>query len=169
MPNANALGEKGATVHTLTGRKEYVDFLESIPAFSSCTRAVLDEFVNHGLVKVHCAAGKKLSPLTEQEQNLYVLAAGSALLSANDVAVTLVPGDYFGRTPDRRHHIVASVLALSDIEILVMNPQEVARIQQTTSRDLHPPKTDWRAEFRDANRRSFRRSHRRSTLVTRSA
>ena len=166
MLERHFVGQKGTTVHTLTDCKDYADFLETIPAFASCTRDVLEEFVSRGVVKVHCTAGKKLNPLTDHEQNLYVLASGSALLNADDdVAIALEPGDYFGRSPARRHHVVASVVAVSDVEILVINPREVARLRQASSRDRHPSKIEWNIEPPAAARRSFRRSHRRAALV----
>src|SRR5580704_13374592 len=115
---AVAAGKKEGTMHTLADRKHFADFLQDIPAFASCTRNVLDEFVTHGVVKVRCGAGMTLSPHTDEDLNLYILAEGSALLSVgDDVVVTLEPGDYFGRTPSRRHHLAASVVALSDIEV----------------------------------------------------
>jgi CRP-like cAMP-binding protein len=161
------LGKKGDTVQSWADCKDCVEFLETIPAFSSCTRSVLEEFVTHGLVKVHCAAGKKLSPLTDQEQNLYVLARGSALLLAgDDVVVELEPGDYFGKSPDRRHHIVASVIAVSDVEIFVINPQEVARLELASSRERHPSRIDWQFPLPTESRRSTRRNHRRGELVS---
>lgn len=143
-------------MHTLAGCREYADFLEAIPAFSSCTRDVLEDFVDHHVVKVHCVAGKKLSPLTEQEQNLYVLASGSAQLKTDDTAVDLEAGDYFGKSSDRRHYIVASVVALTDIEILVVNPDEVDRLRQSSSRDRHPSKINWRMERLAAPRQPLR-------------
>jgi hypothetical protein len=161
------LNEKGDTVHTLADRKHYADYLETIPVFSSCSREVLESFVTSGVVKVHCWAGKKLSPLADGDQNLYVVATGSAILHAgDDVTVDLEPGDYFGQTPQRRHHIGASVVAVTDVEILVINPQEVAWLQQASSRYRHPSKTEWQNKMPAVPRRSFRRTHRRGALVT---
>jgi CRP-like cAMP-binding protein len=152
--------QKGVTVHTLAEGKNLTELLETIPAFSSCGRDTLQDFVDHDVVKVHCPAGKKLNPLTAEEQNLYVLASGSALLTdGNDVVVELEPGDYFGRSPGRQHHIVASVIALSDVEILVINPREVARLQQPTLEDWSRlSKGDWTIDLPDAAPRSNRRN-----------
>jgi CRP-like cAMP-binding protein len=160
-----ALGEKGATVHTSAEIKNQTDFLQTIPSFSSCSRDVLEEFVTHSVVKVHCAEGKKLNPLTEDEQNLYVVARGLALLTTHDVTVTLEPGDYFGKSPGHAHHIPSTVVAVSDIELLVLNPSEVARLQQASSRECHPSRLHRQDERPVAVRRPFLRSNRRPVLV----
>lgn len=153
-------------MHTLADRQDYADFLEVIPAFSCCTRTVLEEFVDHGAVKVRCGAGKTLSPQTQQDQNLYVLVAGSAVLkSDDDVAIALEPGDYFGTNPVHHHQLTASVVALSNVEVLVFNPQEVARLRQASSRDRHPSKIDWRLELLTPSRRTTHRDQRRHVLA----
>lgn len=147
-------------MHTLAEGRNLTELLEAIPAFSSCPRTTLQDFVDHDVVKVHCPAGKKLNPLTDREQNLYVLASGSALLiDGDDVVVELEPGDYFGRSPGRQHHIVASVIALSNVEILVINPQEVARLRRATLEDWRRLSDgDWTIDDPDASPRGVRRS-----------
>lgn len=153
-------------MHTLADREDYADILEVIPAFSSCTRNVLDEFVNYSVVKVHCAAGGTFSSESGRDENLYVLVSGSALLDAGDgVFVALEPGDYFGTSPARQHQLVTSVAARTDIEVLVINPLEVARLARASSMDRHPSRVDWRSELRTTTRRAERRTHRRAVLV----
>jgi CRP-like cAMP-binding protein len=160
-----ALGEKGATVHTSAEISNHTDFLQTIPAFSTCSRAVLEEFVTHSVVKVHCAAGKKLNPLTEEEQNLYIVSSGLALLITDDVTVILEPGDYFGRSLGHAHHVPCTVSAVSDMELLVLNPSEVARLQQASSRECHPSRPQPQDARPVAVRRPFLRQHRRPVLV----
>jgi CRP-like cAMP-binding protein len=163
---AKASGGRGTTMQTLADRKGYATFLEGIPAFSSCSRNDLEEFATHEVVKVHCAAGKSLSPQVHRDQNFYVLVAGSALLDAGDDVVTLLePGDFFGSNPARPHHLVASVVAVSDVEVLVIDPQDLARLTMASSRRRHPSKIDWYVNLSTTTRRTSRRSHRRAVLV----
>jgi len=152
-------------VNTLAECKDYVDYLEAVPAFSMCTRTVLQEFVSYGVVKVRCSAGKTLSPSVDDDQNLYVLVSGSALLDAGDVIVSLAPGDHFGKIPGRMHKLVASVVATTDIEVLVVNPLEIARLERASSHERHPSKIEWRSELPTTTRRATRKSYRRAVLV----
>jgi hypothetical protein len=168
--NANGLDEKEITVHTLVGSKDYSDFLEVIPAFSTCTRNVLDEFVAHGVVKMQCAVGETLSPQTHLDQNLYVLVAGSASLTVgDDVVIALEPGDYFGGKPDRCQQFPTSVVATSDVEFLVFDPREVTGLAQASSRACHPSRIDWYTELRSTTRRATRRNHRQAVLMSQGA
>jgi hypothetical protein len=140
-----ALTKKESTVRNLNDAKNYADLLGEIPAFSTCTRDVLDEFLSHGVDKLHCAAGRAVSSQTSADQNLYVLVSGSATLDAgDDVRVALEPGDYFGSASARRHHMTTTVTADRDVEILVIRPQELTRLQQASSRDRHPSQIEWR-------------------------
>jgi CRP-like cAMP-binding protein len=152
-------------MHNEADCQDYTDFLEAVPALSTCTREVIEEFVSHNVVKVHCMAGKKLNPLTDQEQNTYVLASGSALLHADDITVALEPGDYFGRSSSHPHHVVASVVAQSDIDIFVINVLEIERLLQASSRDRHPSQLEWTIELPTNTRQSSCRSHRNTVLV----
>jgi CRP-like cAMP-binding protein len=164
---AQAAGKKEGTMHTLADREHYADFLQDIPAFASCTRNVLNEFVTHGVVKVRCGAGMTLSPHTDEDLNLYILAEGSALLSVGgDAFVTLEPGDYFGRTPSRRHHLTASVVALSEIAVLVINPADIASLERASCRDRHPSKIDWRSEVPKGARRTAQSDARQTVLAS---
>jgi len=165
-----AFVEEGATVHNLTNRKSYADFLEVIPDLSNCARSVLEDFVTHGVVKVHCAAGHTLSQEMRQDNNLYVLVAGTATLEASDdISVALSVGDYFGRTTERHHQLDCSVVALSDIEVLVIDPLAISRLSLESSRARHPSRIEWPKEMASTQRRNSRRSHRRLVLVGRGA
>jgi Cyclic nucleotide-binding domain len=143
-----ALTKKETTVRTLTDAKINADLLGEIPAFSNCTKDVLEQFLSHGVDKLHCAAGRAVSSQTSADQNLYVLVSGAATLDAgDDVRVALRPGDYFGSASARRHHMTTMVTADQDVEILVIRPQELARLQQASSRDRHPSQIEWRHEL----------------------
>jgi CRP-like cAMP-binding protein len=134
---------------TLVDSRDYADLLEATSAFSGCTRDDLEAFVAHGVVKVQCAAGTTLATQTLPEQSLYVLASGSALLHAGDgVVIDLEPGDYFGSIPERHHHFVATVVASSDVEVLVVNPLEAARLGNAASRGGRNSRFEWRISSR---------------------
>jgi CRP-like cAMP-binding protein len=133
-------------MYTWADRNKYAEFLLAVPALSSCARDVLDDFLTRGVVNVHCPAGKKLSPLTAEERNLYVLASGTAVLNAgDDVTVVLEPGDFFGRSHPRWHQIVASVVAVTDVQILVLNPQEIAQLREVSTSDRRPSRLPWQS------------------------
>ncbi len=167
---AMAFVEEGATVHNLTNRKSYADFLEVIPALSNCARSVLEDFVTHGVVKVYCSAGHTFSGDLRQDNNLYVLVAGSAALKADhEVTVDLEPGDYFGRTTARGHQLDCSVVAVDDIEVLVIDPLAVSRLSLESSRARHPSRMEWPKELATTARRNSRRTHRRLVLVAKGA
>jgi hypothetical protein len=140
-----ALNKKESTVRTLNDAKTHAELLGQIPALSTCTRDVLEEFLSHGVDKLHCAAGRAVNSQTSADQNLYVLVNGSASLDAgDDVHVVLEPGDYFGSDSARRHHMTPTVTANGDVEILVIRPQELTRLRQASSRDRHPSQIEWR-------------------------
>jgi hypothetical protein len=145
-PFTVALKEKETTVRIQTDSKSYAEFLHMIPVLSTCTSDVLEEFVSHGVDRLHCAAGKSVSSESDSDQNLYVLVNGSASLDAgDDVRVVLEPGDYFGSATARRHHMTTSVIADRDVDVLVIRPQEVDQLTQASSRDRHPSQIEWRS------------------------
>jgi CRP-like cAMP-binding protein len=157
-------------VPTLTDRDNYTDLLETIPAFSACTRKVLEEFSSHGVHKVRCSAGTTFRARTDHDPDLYVLAEGSAFLDAGeDVVIALEAGDYFGTDPGRRHALSATVVAVSDIEVLVIHPDELSQLDQASARDRHPSEIEWRLDLSTTTRRAARRTHRRAVLANRSA
>jgi hypothetical protein len=143
-----ALREKETTVPTLTDTSTYADLLAEVPALSTCTRGVLEEFVAHGVDKLHCAAGRSIGTRTSTDQNLYVLVGGSASFrTGDDIRVALEPGDYFGNVNAHSRDMTATVVAEQDIEILVIRPQQLTRLAHASSRDRHPSQIDWRSDF----------------------
>jgi CRP-like cAMP-binding protein len=157
-------------VYTWADRIKYSDFLSAVPVLATCAHDVLEDFVTRGVVKVHCPAGKKLSPLTAEERNLYVLASGSALLTTDDgITVGLEPGDYFGKSHPRWHQIVASVTAVTDVQILVVNPQEIVQLRNASSPNPRPLRLPWQTELSAAVRRTPRRSQCRPTFARQGA
>lgn len=127
--------------------EKYAGFLGDIPAFSDCATEVLEEFVTHAAVRVHAAGGKTLCSKAQSDQNLYVLVSGIASLDAGDgIRVALEAGDYFGWNPGRYHGPSASVVAEEDVEVLVIRPQDVLRLEMIVSRHRHPSNIDWRVE-----------------------
>jgi hypothetical protein len=157
------------TMQSTKDRQDYVELLKDIPVFSSCSPSVIREFAAYGVDTVHCGAGQTLTPQA-RDHNVYVLAAGQAILHAEtDVVVDLEPGDYFGTDPARHRGFNIYVVALSDLEVLVISPQEVAWLQQASSRDRRPSGIEWRVELPTTTRRKSRRSHRRNILVTQRA
>jgi CRP-like cAMP-binding protein len=139
------LTEKEATVTTVADSKTYAEILRDIPAFSQYAPDVLDHFVTETVFTVHTAAGHQIRSRTDASDNLYVMVAGSASFDAGDgVRVALEAGDYFGG--ERRHTLSASVVAESDVEVLVIGADELARLMHSTSRRHHPSNVDWTPE-----------------------
>jgi CRP-like cAMP-binding protein len=156
--NTSALSEKEATVNSVAEYKTYAGFLGDIPAFSDCAPEVLEEFAASAAVKIHAAAGKTLCSEVQCDQNLYVLVSGVASLDAGDgVRIALEAGDYFGWNPGRYHGPRASVVAGEDVEVLVIRPQDVLRLEMIVSRHRHPSNIEWKADDELAQ---LARSHR---------
>ena len=130
---------------TVADTRTYAEILGDIPAFSSCAADALDQFVTDSVFTMHTAAGREICSRTDTSRNLFVVVAGSAFLDAgDDVRVALLPGDYFGGDSGHRHHkFAASVVAEEDAEVLVISPQDVARLQHAPSRRRHPSNADW--------------------------
>jgi hypothetical protein len=82
------------------------------------------------------------------------------------VLIALEPGDYFGPISARRYLVVSSVLAVSDIELIVISPDEVTQLEQASARDRHPSEIPWRIELPTTTKRESRRNHRRSVLAS---
>jgi hypothetical protein len=157
------------SVQTMKERQDYAELLKGIPVFSSCTPSVLREFAAYGVDTVHCAAGQTLSHQAP-DHNLYLLASGSAILHAgDDVIVDVEPGDYFGTNPTHYHWLNVHVVAVTDLEVLVISPQEVSWLRQASSRDRHPSGIEWRIGLPTTTRRTSRRSRRRAILINQSA
>jgi hypothetical protein len=161
--------QTGQAVQTMKERLDYVELLEGIPVFSSCTPSVLREFAAYGVDTVHCAAGQTLT-YHARDHNLYVLASGSAILHAgDDVIVDVEPGDYFGTNPTHYDWLNVYVVAVTDLEVLVISPQEVSWLQQASSRHRDASGIEWRIELSTTTRRTSRRHRRRTILINQSA
>jgi CRP-like cAMP-binding protein len=162
--------EKEATMNTVADTRTYAEILRDIPAFSRCAPDVLDHFVTESVFTMHTAAGREIRSRTDTSRNLYVVVAGSAFLDAgDDVRVALEPGDYFGGDSGHHHHkLTASVVAEEDAEVLVISPEEVARLQHAASRRRHPSNVDWIPETAVPSLRLVR-SRRRPAVLERSA
>jgi CRP-like cAMP-binding protein len=164
---AAPFGMKEVTVLSLADNKNHVGMLESIPAFSSCTRNVLEAFVALGVTKVECAAGETLSPDEFHDQNLCVLTSGSVLLDVGDgVVVSLEPGDYFGRIPERHSWLATSAVATSDAEILLISHRELTVLMEASCRDRHPSQIEWRLELPAPVHHASRRKTRSAALAS---
>lgn len=164
------MSEKEATVNTVAESKTYADILGDIPAFSGCAKDALDDFANRRVFTMHTGAGREVCTLTDSSHILYVLVAGSAFLDTGDgVRVALEPGDYFGGASARRHHkLAASVVAEADVEVLVISPAEVSRLQQASPRRRHPSNAEWSPEL-TAPSLTLIPTHRRRAVLARSA
>jgi hypothetical protein len=109
-------------------RIDYVELLEEVPAFSACTTEDLELFVAHDVMWVRCGAGEVLCGLAH-EHNLYVLVSGLAELRVGpDLSIDLEPGDYFGQHAQRNHGVGGHVVAVTDIEVIVVGPQDLGRL-----------------------------------------
>jgi CRP-like cAMP-binding protein len=133
-------------MNTVADARTYAEILRDVPAFSRCTPDALDHFVTEGVFTMHTAAGREICSRTVLSRNLYVVVAGSALLDAGDVRVVLEPGDYFGGDSAYCHELAASVVAEEDAEVLVISPEELARLQRAASRRHHPSNAEWTPE-----------------------
>jgi CRP-like cAMP-binding protein len=164
-PDLRGVWQEGNTVHTLADSKDYVDFLEVVPALSNCERGVLEDFVTYDVVRMHWVGGTAIQPESGHDENLYVLVAGSARLRSSDgIEVDLEPGDYFGGVHPHRE-LPITVEAASDVEVLVIDPGEIARLTYASCRARHPSKIDQYTQPSTA-RRSARRNHRRAELAS---
>jgi hypothetical protein len=161
------LREKEATVKLVAEHQDIAELLGAIPPLSNYAREVLDEYVRGGVLTMHSAAGQELQAETESE-NLYVLVAGSASLDAGDgVHVSLEVGDYFGGNAARRHNqaIVAAVVAVDEMDVIVIDPQQVQQLEHASSRSRHPSNIDWSARPSVPSPRLVRRHTRRPALA----
>ena len=146
--NRSTLNKKETIVHVVAGCKSYAEMLGDLPAFSSCAGEVLEEFAAHGATKLDFATGETVWRQTNADQNLYVVVSGSAVLDAgDDIYVALEPGDYFGGTRGVRCWSSASVVARRELEVLVIDPQELAQLKRASSRSRHPSNIEWRSEL----------------------
>jgi CRP-like cAMP-binding protein len=123
-------------------RVDVIEMLEELPPFSMCTADVLGSFVAHDAMRAHCGPGEVLSGLA-QDHNLYVLISGEAVLRVgSDVTIRLEPGDYFGQQAHRHHRISGTVVAVTDVEVLVVGPQDLSRLELASSASRHPSRLE---------------------------
>jgi hypothetical protein len=131
---------------TVADTKTYAEILRDIPVFSSYAPDVLDRFVTETVFSMHTAAGREICSRTDASDNLYVVVAGTATLDAGDVRVALEPGDYFGGASRHRDSLRGSVVADDNVEVLVITPDEIARLTHAASRRHHPSNAEWTPE-----------------------
>ena len=145
-------------MHTLAERVEYADFCEGIPAFARCTREVLERFMAESGLTARAGAGEVVCGLHD-DHNLYVLISGRASLRVGDIVIALEPGDYFGQESDRHHRIAGTVVADSDVEVLIIGTQELVQLEVASSAARHPSRSPWPIERTSvtAERRRLRR------------
>jgi CRP-like cAMP-binding protein len=142
-------------------RVDIIGLLEGLPPFSMCTTEALTSFVAHDAMRAHCGPGEVLSGL-QQDHNLYVLLSGDAVLRVSpDVSISLEAGDYFGQQAHRHHRMSGTVVAVTDVEVLVVGPQDLARLELASSASRHPsrfePPVD-PSSLGGRHRRMFRRN-----------
>ena len=152
-------------MNTVAETRTYAEILRDIPAFSRYAPDVLDHFVTESVFTMHTAGGQEICSRTDASHNLYVVVAGSAVLDAgDDVRVELEPGDYFGGDAGHHHALTASVVATEDTEVLVISPEEMARLQHAASRRHHPSNVDWVPEAATPSLRLVRPRRRQAVL-----
>jgi len=77
---------------------------------------------------MRCGAGDVLCGLAE-DHNLYVLVSGSAELRVGpDLSIDLEPGDYFGLHAQRYRAMAGTVVAVTEVEVLVIGTQDLGRL-----------------------------------------
>ena len=143
-------------------RVDIIGLLEGLPPFSTCTTEVLTSFLAHDAMRAHCGPGEVLCGL-QQDHNLYVLISGEAVLRVgSDVTIRLEPGDYFGQQAHRQNRIAGTVVAVTDVEVLVVGAQDLARLELASSASRHPSHFEPPAEMSilgTQHRRFFRRGN----------
>ena len=122
----------------LAERVDIIGLIEDLPPFRSCTTEVLESYLAHDAMRAHCGPGEVLCGLA-QDHNLYVIISGEAVLHVGpDVSITLAPGDYIGQQLHRRNRLSGSVIASTDVEVLVVGPQDLLRLELESSASRHP-------------------------------
>jgi hypothetical protein len=154
----------------LTETKSDTDLLLEVPAFSSCSRVVVDAYVAQGLATVDLAERGTLNLAAHPAADLFVVRSGLALLKTGDgVVVTLEAGDFFGSGQLHGHGLAAKVVAVSDAEFVRVSADDLAHLKRASSRERHPSNIEWQSELRTTVRRKVRLDHRRAVLVRQSA
>jgi CRP-like cAMP-binding protein len=146
----------------LAERVDIIGLIEDLPPFRSCTTEVLESYLAHDAMRAHCGPGEVLCGL-EQDHNLYVIVSGEAVLHVGpDVSITLKPGDYIGQQLHRQNRLSGSVIASTDVEVLVVGPQDLLRLELESGASRHPSRFVLPTELSiiegGSQRRFFRRS-----------
>jgi CRP-like cAMP-binding protein len=146
----------------LAERVDIIGLIEDLPPFRTCTTEVLQSYLTHDAMRAHCGRGEVLCGL-QQDHNLYVIISGEAVLHAGpDVCITLTAGDYIGQQLHRQGRLAGSVIASTDVEVLVVGPQDLLRLELESSASRHPSRfvapPDLSVVDGGAQRRFFRRS-----------
>lgn len=122
----------------LAERVDIIGLIEDLPPFRTCTTEVLESYLAHDAMRAHCDPGVVLCGL-EKDHNLYVLVSGEAVLHVGpDVRITLEPGDYFGQQLHRHHRLAGTVIASTEVEVLVVGQQDLYRLELESSASRHP-------------------------------
>jgi CRP-like cAMP-binding protein len=146
----------------LAERVDIIGLIEDLPPFRTCTTEILESYLAHDAMRAHCGPGEVLCGL-EQDHNLYVIISGEAVLHVGpDVSITLTPGDYIGQQLHRQNRLSGSVTASSQVEVLVVGPQDLLRLELESSASRHPSRSalppDVSVMEGGSPRRFFRRS-----------
>jgi CRP-like cAMP-binding protein len=146
----------------LAERVDIIGLIENLPPFRSCTTEVLESYLAHDAMRAHCGPGEVLCGL-EQDHNLYVIVSGEAVLHVGpDVSITLTPGDYIGQQLHRQNRLSGNVIASTDVEVLVVGPQDLLRLELESGASRHPSRfvlsPDLSVIEGGSQRRLFRRS-----------
>ena len=153
-------------MHAVADCKSCAELLGAVPAFSSCTTEVLEEFASHHAAKLELAAGEALWTDSGTDGSLYVVVSGSAVLDAGDnISISLESGDYFGGPSSTRFGISGSVVAVDDIEVLAVHPEELLALMRASSRSRHPSNIEWRSELPAPSTRFARKRQRHTVLA----
>ena len=122
----------------LAERVDIIELIQDLPPFRNCTTEVLESYLAHDAMRAHCGPGEVLCGL-EQDHNLYVIISGEAVLHVSqDVRITLTPGDYIGQQLHRRGRLGGSVIARTEVEVLVVGPQDLLRLELESGASRHP-------------------------------
>ena len=145
----------------LAERVDIIALIEDLPPFRNCTTEVLGSYLAHDAMRARCGPGEVLCGL-EQDHNLYVIISGEAVLQVGtDVSVTLTPGDYIGQQLHRQGRLSGSVIASTDVEVLVVGPKDLLRLELESSASRHPSRLVLPADVSVLEAGSLRRFFRR--------
>jgi CRP-like cAMP-binding protein len=116
-----------------TTRQELLDTVRSIPLFSNCNTKELREVARLG-TPVHIPAGTMMAEEGSSGRELLVVLSGTATCRAKGKKLAhFGPGDFFGEISlvDRGPRS-ATVIADSDMEVLVLDSREFRRLVVTS-------------------------------------